>query len=111
MASNKVVSGDFNGSPVSIMGKDVMIVDSGYFISKQGVGSWQIVDSDTKISTGSALARGAVGAFLLGPVGIAAALSAKKKGTHLIAIEFTTGKQCLIEADDKLKNAIVKSMY
>ena len=59
-------------------------------------------DSERKTSASSAISRGLVGSFFLGPVGLLAAASAKKKGVHVIAIEFKDGKRSLIEVDDKI---------
>jgi hypothetical protein len=69
------------------------------------------VDGNSRTSATSAITRGAIGAFLLGPIGVAAALSAKKKGAYLIAIEFNDGKQCLVEVDEKMKGKLIKAMY
>lgn len=112
--NNSVVSGDLAGSPLEVSQNEAIIVDRTgcrYPINKHTIESWQIVDSTSRTSATSAVMRGAIGAFLLGPIGIAAALSAKKKGTHLIAVEFANGKQCLLEVDDKMKEKIIKAMY
>ena len=52
-----------------------------------------------------------VGAFFLGPIGLAAGLSAKSKGIHTLAIYFKDGKKSLIEVDDKINKALVANLF
>jgi len=59
----------------------------------------------------SGVTRGLVGGALLGPVGLLAGLSAKNKGTHVIAIKFTDEKQSLIEINEKLYKTLIQTMF
>ena len=53
-----------------------------------------IVDSDKRKSAASGVMRGAVGSFLLGPVGLAAgAMSAKNKKETTFLVEYDDGSR------------------
>ena len=58
----------------------------------------------------SALLRGGLGAALLGPVGLLAGLSAKNKNSKIIALKFNDGQECVVDVDDKVFKAILKSL-
>lgn len=58
----------------------------------------------------SALLRGGLGAVLLGPVGLLAGLSAKNKNSKIIALKFNDGQECVVDVDDKIFKAIIKSL-
>lgn len=72
---------------------------------------YEVIDTTSKKGAFSAIARDSVGTFLLGPIGLAAALSAKNKGTYLVAFKFRNGKKSLIECDHKAYKAIVKAPF
>jgi len=117
-ASNTVTSGDYSGCRVWLIGGQISLYDKSSFtgtkirtISRREVDSYEVLDESQKKSAGSAVTRGAVGALLLGPVGIAAALSAKSKGTYLVAIRWKDDKKSLIEIDDKTYKEFVKIMF
>ncbi len=52
-----------------------------------------IVADDSRKSITSAVTRGAVGGFLIGPVGLLAAASAKNKKTTTFVIEYSDGSR------------------
>lgn len=108
-AKNKVIAGDFKGQYVtSLLGS----VSAGYHpLTKDYVADYQVIDEKQQKSAASAVGRGALGAFLLGPIGALAAISAKEKGTYCIAVEYTDGKKSLLEVDDKIHKAIMKSLF
>lgn len=72
---------------------------------------YEVLDEKSRKSASSAVGRAAVGAFFLGPVGLAAGLSAKSKGIHTVAIQFTDGKKSLLEVDDKIYKAIISQLF
>lgn len=116
MAKNKVIAGDFTGQGVFVSWDTVMIGElsnrnSWHKVDKSTVSSYEIVDENYKKSAASAVGRAAVGAFLLGPVGLLAGISAKNKGTHILAIHFKDGKNSLIEVDDKINKVIVTALF
>lgn len=116
MAKNQVISGDYSGLSVSLtmnnaeLGIGFLGINSVY-INKSTVQDCQLMDASSRKSATSAVGRAAVGATLLGPVGLAAGLSAKNKGTYLVSVVFKTGEKSLIEIDDKLYKELLKIMY
>lgn len=113
-AKNKVISGDYEGKSISCSFGAVLIMTgfgNGFLIDKANVSYYEEIDNSTSKSATSAVARGAIGAALLGPIGLAAALSAKNKGVHLVALQFSDGKRSLVECDDKIYKGIVKAMF
>ena len=96
-AKNMVIAGDYMGKPITGIGGVVQIyVD---------------ITEDTRKSAASGIARGAVGAALLGPVGLLAGLSAKNKSTVTVAVRFKDGKNSLLEMDDKVYKNFVRAMF
>lgn len=113
-AKNKVIAGDYNGKMVSQSLGDAFIIQGfgkNLYLDKYSVEEYEVVDETSRKSAGSAIARAGVGAFFLGPIGLAAGLSAKSKGVHTLAIQFKDGKKSLIEVDDKIYKAIVTKMF
>ena len=117
-AKNKVIAGDYEKKKVSLestlSGKRA-IIEAGVFkkvaLDKNTVESYEVVDESSRKSAASAVGRAAVGGFFLGPVGLAAALSAKSKGIHTIAIQFKDGTRSLLEVDDKIYRAIITKVF
>ena len=117
-AKNKVIAGDYEKKKVSLestlSGKRA-IIEAGIFkkvaLDKSTVESYEVVDESSRKSAASAVGRAAVGGFFLGPVGLAAALSAKSKGIHTIAIQFKDGTRSLLEVDDKIYKAIITKVF
>lgn len=116
---NVVIAGDYNGKTVEKSGNAInIIVESGFLttktsiqLNKNTVQSYDVIDENRRKSATSAVGRGAVGGFLLGPVGLLAGLSAKSKGTHTIQINFLDGKKSLICVDDKIKTVLIKTLF
>lgn len=113
-AKNMVIAGDYMGKPITGIGGVVQIyVDRKNYIllDKFGVDSCDVITEDTRKSAASGIARGAVGAALLGPVGLLAGLSAKNKSTVTVAVRFKDGKNSLLEMDDKVYKNFVRAMF
>lgn len=113
-AKNMVIAGDYMGKPITGIGGVVQIyVDRKNYIllDKLGVDSYDVITEDTRKSAASGIARGAVGAALLGPVGLLAGLSAKNKSTVTVAVRFKDGKNSLLEMDDKVYKNFVRAMF
>lgn len=117
---NIVIAGDYEGKQIIKSGKFLSIlVKNGSFLSapttiildKNNVESYEVIDENSRKSATSAVGRGAVGAFLLGPVGMLAGLSAKSKGTYTFQINFMDEKKSLICIDDKNKAILIKSLF
>ena len=113
-AKNMVIAGDYLGKGVSNIGGAVQIfLDRKNYVllDKFGIDSYDVIIEETSKSAASGIARGAVGAALLGPVGLLAGVSAKNKGVYTIAIRFKDGKNSLIEIDDKIYKNFVRAMF
>lgn len=113
-AKNMVIAGDYLGKGVSNIGGAVQIfLDRKNYVllDKFGIDSYDVITEETSKSAASGIARGAVGAALLGPVGLLAGVSAKNKGVYTIAIRFKDGKNSLIEVDDKVYKNFVRAMF
>ena len=113
-AKNMVIAGDYMGKPITGIGGVVQIyVDRKNYIllDKFGVDSYDVITEDTRNIAASGIARGAVGAALLGPVGLLAGLSAKNKSTVTVAVRFKDGKNSLLEMDDKVYKNFVRAMF
>jgi len=114
-AKNKVIAGDYNGKlVVAALGTNVSI-SNGFKptpVNKATVESYEVVTDEHRKSAASGVARGIVGGLLFGGVGIlAGGLSAKDKGIYQVAIEFKDGKKSLLEIDDKVYKALIKSCF
>lgn len=112
---NSVTAGDYADRLVNISGKKMYIKDGMFgkkiYLSKETIESYEVVSEENYGMAGSAVARGAVGAALLGPVGIAAAASAKKKGLTMIAVQFKDGKRSLLELDQDYIKQFTRVMF
>lgn len=114
MAKNMVIAGDYKDKGLTNTRKGLVIA-TGFTkripVTKDTVESYELVDEEQRTKAMSAIGRGMVGSLALGPVGLLAGLSAKKKGTYLVAIKFKDGKESLIELDDTLYKALVKTLF
>ena len=118
-ASNSVIAGDYKGCNLHEFYDGIAIITSSWNnieimarIDKDSVESFEVLSEERNRSAGNVVARGLVGAALLGPVGLAAGvLSSRKKGTHQIAIQFKNGKKSLVEVDDKFAKKINITLF
>jgi hypothetical protein len=114
MAKNKVIAGDYERKDISY-GFGVVMIVTGFGksveINKDTVETYEVVDETSRKSAVSAVGRGLVGSLVLGPVGLLAGLSAKSKGTHVMAIQFKDGKKSLLEINDKVYKALMKKLF
>lgn len=113
-AKNLVIAGDYENKRFFIGRKGSGLIIGAFKsipINKDTVAEYEVVDASLQTSAVSAVGRGLAGAFLLGPVGALAGLSAKKKGTHVVAIEFKDGKRSLLELDDRYYKQLMKDLF
>lgn len=114
-ARNKVVAGDFKGEVVC--GNEILepYITIGFFkkykINKDTVESFEVINAETVSGASSGIARGAVGAALVGPVGMLAGATAKGSGVYMVAIKFKDGKNSLIEVETKRYKAIIETLF
>ncbi|MEK5479880.1 hypothetical protein NYE70_23565 [Paenibacillus sp. FSL R5-0407] len=117
MAISSIIAGDYKGNPfkLNFTGQKVEMI-AGLFkknvlVNKDTVESYELIDEEYQTSAASAVGRGLVGGALLGPVGLLAGLSAKKKGMHRIVINWKDGKRSLAEVDDKVYKALMVILF
>ena len=113
-AKNKVIAGDFVGKIVgTTLGQVYISIGFGknLYLNKDTVEGYEVITEEQRKSAASGIARGAIGATLLGPIGLLAGLSAKNKGTYNVAVKFVDGKNSLMEIDDKLYKAMIKVLF
>ena len=115
---NLVVAGDYEGKELMKAGNNVSILIGGSILNpttvpldKNTVESYSVVDENYRKSAKSAVGRGLVGGFFLGPAGLLAGLSAKNKGAHTLQINFKDGKKSLVLVDDKLNFTLIKALF
>lgn len=113
-AKNKVIAGDYEGKVVA-QSLGLSMIQTGFFktlvLDKSTVENYEVMDESHQKSAVSAVGRGLVGGFLLGPVGMLAGLSAKSKGTHVVAVQFKDGKKSLLEIDEKIYKALMTKLF
>ena len=112
-AKNKVIAGDYEKWDVISSFGQVSLMNwfKEVSISKDTVETYEIIDVTKRMNATSAISRGLLGSLLLGPVGALAAVSAKKKGTYVIAIQFKDGKKSLLEVNEKIYKVIMKICF
>ncbi|MBB6218656.1 hypothetical protein HNQ80_004830 [Anaerosolibacter carboniphilus] len=113
-AKNCVIAGDFEKCKViNTAGSIALVINfmENFKLNKTTVEAYELVDEEKRTSVTSAVSRGLVGSLVLGPVGLLAGLSAKKKGINLVAIQFKNGKKSLLEIDDSLYKTLVKTLF
>ncbi len=114
-AENKVIAGEYNDKPITIVNGQVNIVlDFNKYetLDKGFVTNYELLVDEQRKSVASGVARGLVGGLLLGPVGIVAGgISAKNKGIYQVALEYKDGKKSLIEVDDKIYKLLIKNLF
>ena len=116
-AKNSVIVGDYKGwsvktkSGVVTISKPKLLKGGKIEVSLDTVDSYDLIDEESNVSAVSAVGRGVIGAKLLGPAGISAALSAKKEGIHTVGIKFRDGKQSIVEIDNAIYKALKIKLF
>lgn len=109
--SNRVVSGAYEGRPIIMPRRTPMIslsfTDTMDLTSKT-IKDYEVLGSSQKRS--ASLGRAAIGAALVGPVGLLAGATGHKN-IYQIAVTFKTGAKSLLELDDKMYRAFVAEMF
>ena len=116
-AKNKVVSGKYDG--YFVVAKDPLIISTDGFglggasatLSKSQISQYELITEERVKSGTSVLLRGAAGAALLGPVGLLAGLTGRKKGIYNVAIKWNDGSTSIIEIDDKRYKIFMSKMW
>ena len=115
-AKNMVIAGDYQGKIVCLNAAGLYIPlnftgSSKVMLDKSQIESYDLITEETRKSASSGIVRGAVGAALLGPVGLLAGVSAKIIGIHTVAIKFKDGRNSLIEIDDAKYKALIQKCF
>lgn len=114
---NEVIKGAFTGYSVVACPFTKAIFLMGEFnfeISKYTIEKYEVIETQSRKSTSSAILRGSIGVALLGAAGILAAITAKKKNSHLIAIQFNStyrNRKSLLEVNDKIYKYLITSLF
>ncbi|MGF7049163.1 hypothetical protein J2T13_003671 [Paenibacillus sp. DS2015] len=113
-AKNAVIAGEYEKSKL-ITSKNGLIIAISFTksltLTKDVVESYEVMSEEHTKSATSAIGRGLVGSFILGPVGLLAGLSAKQKGTHVVAVEYKDGNKSLLEINDKLYKVLMTTLF
>lgn len=113
-AKNIVIAGDYEKSRLMLTRKGAVLT-VGFLktipVNKSVVEGYEVMGQEQQTSVVSAIGRGLAGHFFLGPIGAVAALSAKKKGAHVVAIQFKDGKRSLLELDDKHYKQLMTDLF
>lgn len=113
-AKNKVISGDYQGYSIGGNSNGLYFCKpfgEKIYINSSTVTEYNVVDSDKMKSGSSAIGRAAIGAWLLGPIGLFAAAGAKNKNVITVVIEFKNGKRSLIEIGQELYKILIKAVF
>lgn len=120
-AKNAVIAGDCTEYTLLKVANNIMLIkykgtfsfkkEDEIILNNDTVEQYEVITDEQRKSAASGIARGAIGATLLGPVGVLAGLSAKNKGVYTIAIKFKDGKNSLLEVDDKIYKQLVKNLF
>lgn len=113
MVKNKVIAGDLEGCAVSQMlgSAYILLKDGSYvYLNSENVEAYQVIDESYKKSAAGVVIGSAIGAALVGPVGLHAGIATKNKGTHIVAVKFRDDNS-LLEVDDKIYKAIITRCF
>ena len=108
-AKNRVIAGKYEDMPLlSISGE----WRSASRISSKTIDHYEVLDQESAKSMSSAITRGIVGRALLGPVGVAAAVTAKNKNIWTVVVYYKdSGEKSMLEMDDKTYRLFLKQMF
>lgn len=112
-ARNKVIEGAYNGRLVSSIGSRAYIslgLMKPLYIDATTVKRWELIDESSDLSVASAATRGFIGEVLLGPIGLAAAATARRDERYILGMVFRNEKRCVIEVDGDLYRLIVSAI-
>lgn len=80
-------------------------------LDKTTIESYEVITEDVRKSAASGIARGAVGAAFLGPIGLLAGVSAKNKSDYTVAVQFKDGSNDLLQLNKKEYEHLLKVMF
>lgn len=112
--NNIVIAGKYSGSNIDMIYNNLYIQTDRYNtldLEKKNIESYKLIDKNSYKTISSRIIRGAIGRWLLGPVGFIIGVSMPKdKGAYLVSIKYHDGTESLIEVTQKYYNRLVESM-
>ena len=115
---NKVVAGDYVGRKVSapsLFGNkhpSISISGGSVELNSSTVASYELITDEHRKSAISGALRGFIGKYILGNVGmLAGVMSGKNRCTYMVAVNFITGERSLLEIDEKIYKALIRSCF
>jgi len=115
---NKVIAGEHYGSKViapSFFGNKHPFIstnDSKVELNSNTIASYEVITDDHRKSAISGALRGFIGNHILGNTGmLAGTMSAKNKSIYTISINFLSGERSLIEVDERIYKALIRSCF
>ncbi|BCR35201.1 SHOCT domain-containing protein [Mariniplasma anaerobium] len=114
MILSSVIAGDYKSASILMISGFPNICEKHKHIplNSKYIESYEVITDEHRKSASSAVARGAIGAVLLGPIGLlGGAISGKKKGKYTIAIKFRDGKNSLLEVNEKIYKIIMRACF
>lgn len=112
-ARNQIIDGLYSGKKVFRQGNAVFLsigAADWLAISKSTVKEMELIDESSDVSVASAATRGFIGEMLFGPIGLAAAGTAKRDERYIVGIVFKDGQRSVLEVDGDLYRAINASV-
>lgn len=110
-ARNRVIAGEYQGKMVSRAGTTpciILKITQTIDLDQATVGEIELIDESSEVSRASAATRGFIGEMLFGPIGLAAAATARRDEVHTVEITFKNGCKSVLELDGELYDLLLR---
>lgn len=104
-ARNRVIAGEYHDKMVSRAGTTLCIISKiaqTIDLDRSNVDEIELIDETSEVSRVGAATRGFIGELLFGPIGLAAAATARRDEVHTVEITFKDGRKSTLELDGEL---------
>lgn len=112
-AANKVIEGTYRGKRVC-HAKTAAFICVGLTetieLNRSTIEEVEIIDESSEISVANAATRGFIGEMLFGPIGLAAAGTARRDERYIVGIVFRDGQRSVLDVDGDLFRMIAASV-
>lgn len=111
-ATNKVIAGSYEGKTVARTGSTPYIALGFAQVLKldvSNVAEIEVIDESSEKSVASAATRGFIGEMLFGPIGLAAAGTARRDERCILGIVFRDGQRSVLDVDGELCRLVTAS--
>lgn len=78
---------------------------------KSNIAYAELLNINSRYSMSSAVGRAWIGNLICGPIGLIAAITAKKKNVYHVAVEFCDGKKSILALDKHDYNKFVTEVF